>query len=212
MRSARSLSVPPRLLVGVLALTLVALVVVAGPVFARHPAPPHRYGPAIEATADYEPQTTCSPRAKPGVVAFSKLLLRTYPSTRSMGIARSCSVGGTSEHKEGRAFDWGVSAGSAADRKRVRNLVRWLLQTDRHGNEYAMARRLGIQYMIWNKRIWRAYSADSGWSAYTGSSPHTDHVHFSFSWKGARKNTSFWKGTKADRRAGQVLPAPTSRD
>ena len=37
-------------------------------------------------------------------------LLAAFPTTRSLGIVRACSVGGRSEHKEGRAFDWGVSA------------------------------------------------------------------------------------------------------
>ena len=55
----------------------------------------------------YQAQTTCSPTAKPGVADFAARLLRAYPTTRSLGIVRACSVGGTSEHKEGRAFDWG---------------------------------------------------------------------------------------------------------
>ena len=194
MRPARFLS--PRLLTGLLALALTAsaVVLVAEPVAAKHPRLPHHYGATIEPLAGYEPQRRCSPQAKPGTTAFANLLLRTYRSTRSLGISRACSVGGTSEHKEGRAFDWAVSANSAADRRRVQNLMRWLLQTDRHGNAFAMARRIGIQYMIWNRRIWGAYSADSGWRPYTGSNPHTDHVHFSFSWRGARKNSSFWQG------------------
>jgi hypothetical protein len=28
-----------------------------------------------------------------------------------------------------------------------------------------------------------------------GTNPHTDHIHFSFSWAGARKQTSYWDGT-----------------
>src|SRR5690606_34041163 len=28
-----------------------------------------------------------------------------------------------------------------------------------------------------------------------GSSPHTDHIHFSFSWDGAMQRTSWWTGT-----------------
>jgi len=191
---------PPRTAVAALmavALTAGALAV-AGPVLARHPAAPHHYGAGIEPLSGYEPQTTCNPRAKPGVVAFGNLLAATWPKRSTVGISRACSVGGTSEHKEGRALDWMVSAGDAADRRKVDNMMEWLLATDRHGNAYAKARRLGIQYMIWNRRIWRAYSADSGWQPYTGSVPHTDHVHFSFSCRGARQDTSFWTGTTSD--------------
>jgi peptidoglycan hydrolase-like protein with peptidoglycan-binding domain len=67
-----------------------------------------------------------------------------------------------------------------------------LLATDRYGNPYAMARRLGIMYIIFNHRIWGAYLADQGWRPYGGSNPHTDHVHFSLSWAGALKQTTWW--------------------
>jgi len=182
----------------------VASVLVAMPASAKVPHAPHHYPAAIEGLAGYQPQRTCSPTAKPGTVAFANLLLRTYKNSRSLGIVRACNVGGTSEHKEGRAFDWGVSAFNRRDRRSVNAVIHWLLKKDRHGNRYAMARRLGIQYMIWNHRIWGSYSASSGWRRYTGSNPHTDHVHFSLSWKGARKQTSFWH----PRRFGKPAPPP----
>jgi len=151
----------------------------------------------IDSYASYDGQTTCDPTEKPGVVAFMNLVLATYPCTSSSGITRSCSTGGTSEHKEGRAWDWGLSyPHPAAD-----SFLAWLLATDEHGNEHAMARRLGIMYMIWNNKIWKSYKASAGWQPYTGSNPHTDHVHFSFSWDGANKKTSFW--------TSGTTPAPT---
>ena len=54
------------------------------------------------------------------------------------------------------------------------------------GNKAAMARRLGLMYIIWNNQIWKAYQLDRGWQAYNGSDPHTGHVHFSFGWAGAQ--------------------------
>ena len=66
-----------------------------------------------------------------------------------------------------------------------------------------MARRLGIQYLIWNRKIWGSYSAASGWRKYTGANSHRDHVHISFTWAGARKKTSFWTG-----KVGNVQAAP----
>ncbi len=48
-----------------------------------------------------------------------------------------------------------------------------------------MARRFGIMYIIWNHQIWGTYAPQRGWAPYTGSVPHTDHIHFSFSWDGA---------------------------
>jgi hypothetical protein len=206
----RRIRLTARCLGAVLTGSLVAAsVLLAVPSQAQVPRAPHRYTAAIEPLAGYSGQSKCSPWAKPGTVAFSRLLLRTYPSSRSLGIVRSCNVGGQSEHKEGRAFDWGVSAYNARDRRAVRSLMEWLLKTDRFGNRHAMARRLGIQYMIWNRRIWGSYAASSGWRRYTGSSPHTDHVHFSLSWKGARKLTSFWRPRNFD--APAPAPTPTPR-
>ncbi len=146
----------------------------------------------VEGYTSYVGQSTCDPSAKSGVTAFKDLLLATYPCTASYGIVRACNVGGTSEHKEGRAFDWGVSA--FTQKHVADSLIQWLLATDAQGNKHAMARRLGIMYMVWNKQIWRSYRSPDTWSAYTGSNPHTDHVHFSFGWDGANKKTSFWTG------------------
>nr|WP_238338382.1 peptidoglycan-binding protein [Pedococcus badiiscoriae] len=42
--------------------------------------------------------------------------------------------------------------------------------------------------------MWRAYDPARGWATYTGSVPHTDHIHFSFSWDGAYGHTSWWTG------------------
>ena len=198
-------------LTAVLAWSLVAGVLVglgAGPAEAKVPRAAGRYTAAIEPLAGYVGQSTCSPTAKPGTAAFANLLLRTYPSSRSLGISRACGVGGKSEHKEGRAFDWGVNVNNKRDRASVQALMKWLLKTDRYGNRYAMARRLGIQYMIWNRRIWGAYSAGRGWRKYTGSNPHTDHVHFSLSWAGARKKTSFWSPRSFPNSSGSAPTRP----
>ena len=115
-----------------------------------------------------------------------------YPGTASYGISRDCSVGGTSEHKEGRAWDWANDATTPAGRRRVANFMRWLFATDPYGHRHAMARRLGVMYIIWNRRIFRMYRANEGWTPYTGSSPHTDHVHVSLTRPGGNKRTSFW--------------------
>jgi len=147
------------------------------------------FGKSIDGYASYVGQSKCSPTARVGVTAFKNLVLATYPCTSHGGITRSCSGGGKSEHKEGRAWDWMVKyPHPAAD-----SLLKWLLATDKYGNKHANARRLGIMYMVWNRKIWGSYKASQGWRKYTGSHPHTDHVHFSFSWAGANKQTSFWK-------------------
>ena len=171
------------------------------------PAPP-ALGPFIEDAAHYDGQRKCSPWAKPGVVAFQRMVLAAYPGTGEGSISRACSVGGTSEHKEGRAWDWGVNVGVPSERAAANDLLEWLRQEDEYGNEAAMARRLGIMYAIWNKRIW---FPGSGWRTYCidrdGACrdpddgairhPHTDHVHFSFTWGGAKKETTYWRTARS---------------
>ncbi|MBW2733605.1 MAG: hypothetical protein JRH20_14550, partial [Deltaproteobacteria bacterium] len=150
------------------------------------------FGSPIEGYSDYVGQSSCDPPEKAGVAAFRAFVNQTYPCTGDLGISRACSVGGLSEHKEGRAWDWQVNASHPS----AQALVDWLLATDEHGNRDAMARRLGIMYMIWNRQIWRSYRAEQGWQPYGGTSPHTDHIHFSFSWVGARGTSSFWEGVR----------------
>ena len=155
------------------------------------------FGASIDDYAVYDGQKTCDSTPKAGVVAFRDLILATYPCTGSSGISRECSSGGTSEHKEGRAWDWAVNYPHPAPTA----LLAWLLATDASGNTHAMARRFGIMYMIWNRQIWKSYQSAKGWQHYTGANDHTDHVHFSFSWDGALKKTSYWTGD------GTVVPA-----
>ena len=190
-----------------LVLLLLLLAVVGGTLpAAAAPTAPRSYAASIETLSPYQGQRMCSPTAKPGVVAFRDLLLRTYPGTRSMGISRACTVGGRSEHKEGRAFDWGVNVARPAEKAAADDMLRWLLATDRYGNRFANARRLGVQYVIWNKRIWSSYAPT--WRAYSGPSPHTDHVHVSFNWPGANKQTSFWTGRVVNATAATIPSAP----
>lgn len=148
----------------------------------------------IEVYSRYQPQTTCSPQAKPGVVLFMKMTLKSYPGTGSSGIVRACAQGGRSEHKEGRAWDWRLDHSNPRQRQQASDMVRWLLATDAYGNQRAQARRLGLMYVIWNRKIWSASSPDAGWRTYTGADSHTTHMHFSFSVLGAQGATSFWTG------------------
>jgi hypothetical protein len=156
--------------------------------------PPPGTGP-LDDLAPYQPQTRCSPYARAGVVGFQRIVLASYPGTGSSGITRACSVGGRSEHKEGRAWDWTVSVQDAYDRAAARKVFTWLLRPDAQGRRFAMARRLGVMYIIHNRRIWGSYRAAEGWRPYVGANPHTDHVHLSFSWAGASKQTSYWDGS-----------------
>jgi peptidoglycan hydrolase-like protein with peptidoglycan-binding domain len=148
----------------------------------------------VESLSPYLPQVSCDPVAKPGTEALRTLLLETYGG-RDLGITRNCSIGATSEHKEGRAFDWGLNVTVPAEKAIADQFLGWLLATGLDGTTAYNARRLGVMYVIWNGRIWGSYGA--GWKAYSGAEAHTDHIHISLSWAGAMKTTSFWTGTAA---------------
>lgn len=198
LQDRRSLRPAAALLAAALVLTLAPRAASAAP----QPTTP-RYGPLIEGYAPYDGQSKCAPKAKPGMRVFAELLTTTYgPSW--IGIGRDCDVGGKSEHKEGRAVDWALDASKWKDRQKAKALLGWMFETDRFGNKHAMARRLGVMYVIWNRRWWTSW--DRSWSTYcvqrkrgcvsprSGSvvHPHNDHIHFSFSWNAARRKTTFF--------------------
>jgi hypothetical protein len=150
----------------------------------------------VEGFSPYLPQVSCDPQPKAGVVAFEQLMLTTYKAGWSGGIVRNCSApgvaGGRSEHKEGRAWDWMLNANSYRDQAAGAAAVSWLLRDDAIN-----ARRLGVMYLIWNRRIWSAHDNAQGWRPYNYGDPHTSHIHVSFSWAGAEKRTSWWTGVVA---------------
>src|SRR3954452_20115713 len=144
------------------AMLSVALTTVAvSPASAVVPKTP-KFGTSIENLSTYQPQTKCTSKAQPGVVKFRALILATYKGTGDDGIVRGCKVGGTSEHKEGRAWDWAVSVKNPHQVAQVKTLFAWLFASDSSGHKYANAPRLRINFNIWNKEIWGTYSASSG--------------------------------------------------
>lgn len=167
-------------------------------------------GPDIEGFARYEGQSTCDPTPKSGTLALRDVLLARYPSTKSLGVSRDCAVGGQSEHKEGRAFDWGADINDPSDVAAVTDFLNALFATDAEGHRYALARRMGVMYVIWNQQIWGAYSAKDGWRPYDGANPHTDHAHISLSWEGGLGKTSFWSGTIVPGLPDIFKPKPTT--
>ena len=203
----------------VLAVVLAASLLLAGgtPAAAApsEPTPPVTFTTAPETPSPYQGQVSCDPVEKPGAAALRSLLKATYGKANSGGTVRSCSAGGTSEHKEGRAYDWMLNAYDAADRAKGDAFVAWLTGRDAAGVPGGNAHRLGVQYVIWNKRTWQAWTG--AWKTYTGASPHTDHVHISLSWDGAFKRTSWWTGKAVTRRdfgpcvvyVGEPAPAYT---
>ncbi len=80
-----------------------------------------------------------------------------------------------------------------------------LLAPDSNGNEAALARRMGVQGIIFNCHQWFGYGDSLGPYSYCyrrdgklrrhldRTAAHRDHVHIELNWAGALKRTSFWR-------------------
>jgi hypothetical protein len=192
----------------VLALVLLALLAPAAHARVKlpYPLPPVAANPAdrlaavpIEPSA-YDPATRCSPREKPGVAS-----LTTWLGSNVQGVfwgSYRCEKWGkrsASLHAENRAIDWHLDARVADDRRAAERLFRLLLAPDRAGNPQALARRMGVEELIWDCGYWsagmpgfRRYSACAGAGRVDPTTAHRDHVHIGLTKAGAAGRTSFW--------------------
>ncbi|MGH8970712.1 MAG: hypothetical protein ACRDV1_12265, partial [Actinomycetes bacterium] len=189
----------------VVVLAVAALVPAVTPAHAAATPAIPTFSPAIDPYARYEAESGCSPTEKPGPQMLRSILTKTYGTSISTNIVRPCSAS-SSGHEEGRSLDWTTSVRVAAQKEMATAFIGWLLAKDGYGSTHAMVRRLGIQYVIWNNRMWRAYDPGRGWAEYSGclatakagkaydNACHRNHVHVSFSWDGAYKRTSYATG------------------
>ena len=171
----------------------------------------------LEDFAGYQPQRRCSPSPKPGTVALSEWLMKRYPGSGSLGISRGCGSSGVSEHKEGRAFDWAVNHSSARDRGYAKDFLATILAPDAEGNPAALARRMGVMYLIWNDHIYASYRQfekkpylSPGCRSKSRCSVtlrHRNHVHISLSRDGGQGRTSWYH--RGETPAPTQPPAPT---
>lgn len=160
----------------------------------------------IEDYAEYRPQEHCQSKAKPGTKVLARWLVR-----RGGGegpISRPCKSGGTSEHKEGRAFDWVLDATRKRDRQLARDFLDFAFAEDKRGNTDAKARRMGVMYIIWNDHMYAAWD-EFRKAGYLSSSckstrkcsrtlRHRDHMHISLSRPGGKGLTSWYDGRVSD--------------
>jgi hypothetical protein len=161
------------------------------------------YSPLVDRPSSYDAQTTCTSSPQPGTKALARWLLHTYPVTGSMGMMRACGVGGRSEHKDGRAFDWAADVKRKKQKRAAYNFIRRALATDANGNSHALARRMGIMYMIYNDTIWSSYrgfaarpylsSACKSLRTCSRTLRHRNHVHISLGYAGGAAQTSWYR-------------------
>ena len=154
----------------------------------------------------YDHATRCRKRPMPGALAMVEWLEQNAGGV-SWGIMRcsKLSKADYSLHAEGRAIDWHLDAAVAADRREAKRLIMLLLASDSAGNAHALARRMGIQEIIWNCRSWWAGAERMGpyslcfdrrgrpVKRVNKTLAHRDHIHIGLSRAGARKRTTFWR-------------------
>ncbi len=107
-------------------------------------------------------------------------------------------------HAEGRALDWHLDVTVPAQRREAERLIALLLAPDAAGNEQALARRMGVQEIIWDCGYWSSRMTD--FMPYAPcvtkrgklrqrvdpTVAHRNHVHFGLTKAGAAGRTSFW--------------------
>jgi hypothetical protein len=153
----------------------------------------------------YQRATGCRHRNQRGTVMLQRWLGRNALGD-SWGIenCRRISTGGNwSLHAEGRALDWRLDAGIPREKRAAERLIARLLAPDSQGRPEALARRMGLQEIIFNCRIWIAGWRTERYQACNRrgvdrSTAHKDHIHFGLNWYGARGYTSFWKAGAPD--------------
>jgi hypothetical protein len=163
-------------------------------------ATPATAGTAIEDYAPYDPSSKCHERPKAGTDHLAHWMVKRYGGGFG-GISRDCRRTATSEHQNGRAFDWTLDARKRSDRKRAEAFLDRIFQTDARGNTDAWARRMGVMYVIWNDRMFASWEQFRPKPYLSSSCPskrrcsrtlrHRDHLHISLSAQGARGVTSW---------------------
>lgn len=138
----------------------------------------------------------CSGGFKAGTSQVATYLDVHFDATAVQGYNCRAVVGGTSYslHALGRAADLFFNVNDPAQKGRADWLVFALVLPDDAGNANAIARRMGVQEIIWNRKIWTSSRAAEGFRPYTGSNPHTDHVHIGLTNAGANGQTTFFTG------------------
>ncbi len=157
----------------------------------------------IEDYAPYQPQTKCSPKAKPGTKLLLRYVVHHFGGAAG-GISRPCSDAGTSEHKEGRAFDWTLDAATKSGRQSAQAFMDFVFSPDQAGDEDARARRMGIMYVIWDDHIysaWRQFEPEDYLSSSCKSVKkcsktlrHRDHLHVSLTRQAGKGLTNWYDG------------------
>ena len=192
------------------ALALIALAVACASAFAGLGKNPANHRSLVNKPIEdyrYDGADNCTKRIPKGTRALAKWLGR-HTSGELWGITRCEKLSSDSHslHSESRAIDWHMDARKAKQKKQAMRLIRdRLLATDSNGNQTALARRMGVQGIIFDCKSW--WSNPGGLEKYSycykgngkrrknldPTAAHIDHIHIELNQPGSRKRTSFWR-------------------
>jgi hypothetical protein len=166
------------------------------------------YPGPVDPYASYQGEHGCRAHPMTGTKRLAAWIDKKFDGGAARATMRACSSS-VSEHQDGRAIDWSMDATRAADRAEVGRFLAAIFATDADGEEHALARRMGIMYVIWNDHMYRAYgNPHFAKDDYLSSScrtkrkcsktlRHRDHVHISLSRPGGRATTTWYERTSS---------------
>lgn len=199
-----------RVLIRSLVAAAIASVLVAGVALAGvGPNPANKKRLASQELEDYryDDARKCRDRQPKGITKMLSWLDR-HTRGSSWGVYRceKLSRGNYSLHAESRAIDWHMDARDPKLKRQAMKLIRkrWLAD-DRNGAPAALARRMGVQGIIYNCKAWWSGQSGLGEYSYCYKKPgkkrrhlnptaaHVDHIHIELNKPGSRAKTSFWR-------------------
>lgn len=129
----------------------------------------------------YQGANKCTGGPQPGARGMMAWFLAKYKAKGGLntGIYNCRSVRGgrtTSLHGEGRAVDLGIRPLRAKYGTALADALR------------KNSKELGIQCIIWNRKIWSGSYPHAGWRPYKGQANHYDHLHVELTWAGAKRS------------------------
>jgi hypothetical protein len=154
----------------------------------------------------YDPATRCDDKRRRGMEAFTAWL-----EDSALGVSwgtyrcEKWEKGSASLHSENRALDWHLDVTDAQERAEAERLVLLLLAPDKAGEPQALARRMGIEEIIWDCGYWaQGMTAFDKYSVcfdkrgrrrknIDPTAGHRNHIHFGMTKAGAAGRTSFWR-------------------
>ena len=161
--------------------------------------PASAYTEAPEDYASYQPEKGCRDKPRPGTRRLARWINENF-SGAAVASMRRCDKS-TSEHQDGRAIDWMMDATKRKDRREVRRFFKQLMAIEAREHPHALARRMGIMYLIWDDGMYSAYRTSGadhferrkyGCACGSKTSRHRDHVHISLGVRGSRARTSWF--------------------